>query len=77
MDALLVSFNYGSIITKFTRLGSKLRQQYHDLPVVTQERQKLAKKFEIQSLHCCRLQAVYSPITVKNFVTVYTAFICF
>ena len=25
-------------------------------------------------LHCCRLQAVYSPITVKNFVTVYTAF---
>ena len=25
-------------------------------------------------IHCCRLQAVYSPITVKNFVTVYTAF---
>ena len=25
-------------------------------------------------LHCCRLQAIYSPITVKNFVTVYTAF---
>ena len=24
--------------------------------------------------HCCRLQAVYSPITVKNFVTVYTDF---
>ena len=24
--------------------------------------------------HCCRLQAVYSTITVKNFVTVYTAF---
>jgi hypothetical protein len=23
---------------------------------------------------CCRLQAVYSPITVKNFVSVYTAF---
>jgi hypothetical protein len=26
------------------------------------------------TLHCCRLQAVDSPITVKNFVTVYTAF---
>ena len=25
-------------------------------------------------IHYCRLQAVYSPITVKNFVTVYTAF---
>ena len=24
--------------------------------------------------HCCRLQAVYSPITVKNFVTMYTGF---
>jgi hypothetical protein len=23
-------------------------------------------------LHCCRLQAVYSPITVKNFVILYT-----
>ena len=26
------------------------------------------------ALHCCRLQAIYSPITGKNFVTVYTAF---
>ena len=25
-------------------------------------------------IHCCRLQAVYRPITVKNFVTVYTGF---
>ena len=24
--------------------------------------------------HCCRLQAIYSPITGKNFVTVYTAY---
>ena len=24
--------------------------------------------------HCCRLQAIYSPITGKNFVTPYTAF---
>ena len=23
-------------------------------------------------VHCCRSQAGYSPITVKNFVTVYT-----
>ena len=23
------------------------------------------------TLHCCRLQSVYSPITVKNFVTVF------
>ena len=29
---------------------------------------------QIFIIHCCRLQAVYSPITVKNFVTVYTAF---
>jgi hypothetical protein len=28
----------------------------------------------IKKPHCCRLQAVYSPITVKNFFTVYTAF---
>ena len=27
-----------------------------------------------EGMHCCRLQAVYSPITVQNFVTVYTAF---
>ena len=26
-------------------------------------------------LHCCRLQAVYSPITVENFVTMYTGFV--
>ena len=25
-------------------------------------------------IHCCRLQAVYSPITVKSFVTLYTGF---
>ena len=24
------------------------------------------------SLHCCRLQAVYSPITVKDFVAMYS-----
>ena len=27
-----------------------------------------------ETMHCCRLQAIYSPIIVKNFVTVYTAF---
>ena len=26
------------------------------------------------SPHCCRLQAIYSPIAGKNFVTVYTTF---
>ena len=28
----------------------------------------------VVAAHCCRLQAGYSLITVKNFVTVYTAF---
>ena len=33
-----------------------------------------AVKFSLKEVeaHCCRLQAGYSPITVKNFVTVYT-----
>ena len=26
------------------------------------------------TVHCCRLQAVYSRVTVKNFVTIYTGF---
>ena len=30
--------------------------------------------FKYVDMHCCRLQTVYSPITVKNFVTMYTAF---
>ena len=32
------------------------------------------KKFARLYVHCCRIQAIYSPITGKNFVTVYTAF---
>ena len=33
----------------------------------------MALPYTIQT-HCCRLQAVYSMITSKNFVTMYTAF---
>ena len=36
--------------------------------------QNYCAKIGNEYLHCCRLQAVYSKITVKNFVTVYTAF---
>ena len=32
----------------------------------------ISRKGTLVTLHCCRIQVIYSPITDKNFVTVYT-----
>ena len=57
---------------KRERTKVKKRQMFHC--GILPSKNLFEAKCVSQSLHCCRLQAVYSSVTGKNFVTVYTAF---
>ena len=51
----------------------KLLKFLRDFQDTRDKKKEFATNNVQHKVHCCRLQAVYSPITVKNFVTVYTA----